>query len=125
MSTNYYVAENPCEHCGRADNPYHIGKSGTIIRAYKEMFPGDDPPTPWGEVTSWSDWRAIIQLADVVITDEYGATHTPQEFIEIFEARSPEDRRRQFDLVQRDYPAHSKRYTLDADGFSVCDYEFS
>jgi len=27
MGTNYYLEENTCSHCGRGDDPLHIGKS--------------------------------------------------------------------------------------------------
>ena len=120
MGTNYYVADNPCEHCGRSDGGYHIGKSGRIVRAYIE-----DDPTPWGVTSSWQDWKRIVQLPDVQITDEYGRVLTPDELITIFETTPLEERRRQYDLIQRSYPSYAGWYWLDDDGFTVYDGEFS
>lgn len=70
MGTNYYLHRNACPHCGRGDEPLHIGKSsgGWCFTLHV------DPEIPVGDL---SDWRAL--WATGVIKDEYGAVVTVAE----------------------------------------------
>lgn len=63
MGTNYYMVNDPCEHCGRGDALVHIGKTSSgwvmILRSYE-----DGPGT-------WAEWKEALLSADR-IEDEYG-----------------------------------------------------
>lgn len=65
MGTNYYLHENACPHCGRGDEPLHIGKSsaGWVFALHVDQ---------WQEIDSLEDWEARWARPGSVIKDEYG-----------------------------------------------------
>lgn len=76
MGTNYYLHENVCAHCGRSDDPLHIGKSSagwcfglhvipeeglTDLRAWQERWArGGEIRDEIGTVVSPEEMMAII-----------------------------------------------------------------
>jgi hypothetical protein len=65
MGTNYYLAENRCDHCNRFDHIMHIGKSSMgwafNFQGYRHSYK---------PVLSWADWKEYLK--DRLIVDEYG-----------------------------------------------------
>lgn len=81
MGTNYYLKTNKCEHCGRADEPVHIGKSSGGWCFSLHVIPEDG-------INSLADWEARWPTG--VIENEYGETITPEEMRKIITERSRE-----------------------------------
>lgn len=83
MGTNYYLAENKCDHCNREDRIMHIGKSSMgwafNFQGYRHSYK---------PVLSWADWKEYLK--DRLIVDEYG-TRVPYDlFCEMIETyKSP------------------------------------
>lgn len=69
MGTNYYLHRNVCAHCGRGDEPLHIGKSsaGWCFSLHVGTL-GDDEPL--SHIADLDGWRAIWH--DGEISDKYG-----------------------------------------------------
>lgn len=63
MGTNYYLKTNSCAHCGRSDEPLHIGKSSGGWCFSLRIYPDDG-------INTLGDWRT--KLASGGIVDEYG-----------------------------------------------------
>jgi hypothetical protein len=81
MGTNYYLRENICEHCGRSDEPTHIGKSSAgwcfALHVYPDQGIHDLP-----------DWESRWATAPhAVIKDEYGRELSADEMRLIIMAR--------------------------------------
>lgn len=141
MGTNYFATYQHCEcQCPACTERIHICKSLVSFRGYRqdpkdlEMWPDDTPPaSPWGDIASWSDWRAVLlgekpgpKISGIV--DEYGSQHEIAEFIARIDATEKEDRRRQYDAVQHyigAFPPDTSNYWLDPDGYSFYGGEFS
>ncbi len=64
MGTNFYIAQDPCEHCGRGGENIHIGKRSG---GWKFLF------ARFQEIDTSSKWFAFIEKSDGKIRDEYGA----------------------------------------------------
>jgi len=75
MGTNYYIIDNLCEHCGRSDEYYHIGKSsaGWCFSLHVEpkdnicdlsdimkMWQGKQIKNEYGEIISEAEMLCII-----------------------------------------------------------------
>ena len=76
MGTNYYLHQNVCPHCGRSDEPIHIGKSSFgwtfSFRGYRKEWQYESLGKP---IVSEDDWRSFIDAqvaAGAVLKDEYG-----------------------------------------------------
>lgn len=84
MGTNYYVYRNACEHCGRGDEPLHIGKSsaGWCFALHVGREEWDETPR------SLDEWRAKWSEPGAVIRDEYGRTLTADEMLSRILGRS-------------------------------------
>lgn len=81
MGTNYYVAKDKCNCCGRYDKEYHIGKSSY---GWAFSFEG----YPHNNLTSWADYKNFLK--DKTIVDEYGSEMSYIHFVEIVEGvKSP------------------------------------
>jgi hypothetical protein len=124
MGTNYTARTNQCDCCKRYDE-FHIGKSLTMFRGYTQPDYSDEQPTPWGEITSWQDWkRALTTTPGIQVFDEDGVEHKPQRFVERVEATNPSARGRQMRwLIDHEYPLDHD--WVDAEGFDFHDGEFS
>jgi hypothetical protein len=72
MGTNYYIHENPCAHCGRHDEPIHIGKSSA---GWKFSFNATIHKT-------YEEWKAVIEAADGKIFDEYNRPISAKELLD-------------------------------------------
>lgn len=98
MSTNYYAVMDLCSCCGRHDT-VHICKSLTSFRCPVNYE--DDGRQVLGPA-SWDEWKARLRTRDDnqvdYIVDEYGRTHTVEEFITMVDDPTfPEQRRWQYD----------------------------
>lgn len=82
MGTNYYVAINYCDCCGRYDiGDIHIGKSNYgwcfCFRGYRTE-----------RLVSWKAWKEYLK--DKIITDEYGERIGYDDFVKYVESeKSP------------------------------------
>ena len=74
MGTNFYLELKPCECCGRADEPLHIGKSSAgwvfALHVYPEMG-----------INNLEDWKRIFKKDGKKIVSEYGDEKTYEEMI--------------------------------------------
>jgi hypothetical protein len=78
MGTNYYLHYPDCSHCGRGDEPIHIGKSSAGWCFQLRLHPnlGIDNLEEWGY--RWT--RGIIR-------DEYGSTLSPADMLSVITQR--------------------------------------
>lgn len=128
MGTNYYHRTNICECCERYDET-HISKYFTDFEAVVV----DLDEAPWGflvVVGSWQEWKSRL-LSGGEIWDEYGNRLPTKEFIDKVELTLPEDRRRHYDFIAKNYPVEisdepdNYKYWLDPQGFSFSGRPFS
>ena len=68
MSTNFYIYDNVCEHCGRKDEQ-HIGKRSCGWKFNFQWYP---------HLTSLAEYKEFLK--DKQIFDEYGSFYTYEEF---------------------------------------------
>jgi hypothetical protein len=93
MGTNYWMIVDPCPHCGRGSDRYHICKSLRTFRGYRAY------ESPFGvEIRSWADWREAL-TGHVRVDDEYGTAYTTEEFIRMVEEATPEQRKQHVQLM--------------------------
>lgn len=100
MGTNYYHRTNICAHCGRHDEPVHIGKSGYMLHALTEQVPHtafDALNRPIGPlmvrvlVPTWAAWKDRLRSMPGDVVNEYGDVQTVDEFIAWMEAARTDD----------------------------------
>lgn len=65
MGTNYYLHRNTCDHCGRSDEPMHIGKSSGGWCFSLHVIPEHN-------INDLPDWER--EWANGIIKNEYGDT---------------------------------------------------
>jgi hypothetical protein len=90
MGTNYYLHSDTCDHCGRGDEPLHIGKSRRLFHAPIVGWSDDGEPVRYP--TSWADWKVEILKAEAAgggVFDEYGEELDALAFIADVEAVDP------------------------------------
>jgi len=81
MGTNYYYHKSPpCPHCGRNDEPLHIGKSsgGWCFSLHV---------TPEQGINSLDDWCKLWDNEDTYILDEYDQEITVDKMLCIIKER--------------------------------------
>ena len=78
MGTNYYLHDNACEHCGRSDEPIHIGKSSAGWCF--SLHVTDD-------IKSLADWKSILYRTGTQVIDEYGTKIPVHEMLTTIECR--------------------------------------
>jgi hypothetical protein len=79
MGTNYYLHKPACLHCGRGDEPLHIGKSSAGWCFALHVIPE--------EINDLDDWIKLWK-APAVIKDEYGRELTCEEMYAVITQRS-------------------------------------
>lgn len=74
MGTNYYLHSDPCPHCGRSDEPVHIGKSscGWCFSLHVT-----------NDIHSLDDWMKVWAKPGRFILDEYGERITKATMLRI------------------------------------------
>lgn len=82
MGTNYYVAKDKCECCGRYDEEYHIGKS-----SYGWAFSFQGYPS--ANLKSWADYKEFLK--DKTIVNEYRDVIPYDEFVRFVELEKSPD----------------------------------
>lgn len=88
MGTNYYLHENICSHCGRGDEPLHIGKSSAGWCFALHVIPERG-------LNSLEDWEKKFEKGTIL--NEYGNPTSPEEMLRIITERdwhgtsSPQD----------------------------------
>lgn len=94
MGTNYYWHRDSCAHCGRSDEPVHIGKSsggwcfglhvaepGSVVTVGSVELPHD-----------LNGWRILFDMPGSKIVNEYGEEITAERMlVEITERGRPPD----------------------------------
>ena len=78
MGTNYYIQTKPCAHCGRSDEPVHIGKSSGGWHFALHIYPD-------AGINSLDDWRPRLALEPIV--DEYGSEVSYADMLAIITQR--------------------------------------
>ena len=78
MGTNYYLHKNTCDHCGRSDEPIHIGKSSGGWCFALCVHPED-------HINDLPDWAEAWQ--DGIIKDEYGNVITQESMTKLITDR--------------------------------------
>lgn len=81
MGTNYYLITKICQHCNRAGEEKHIGKSSGGWHFALHVEPEDD-------IATLDDWKALFAQPDSKIFDEYGKEITVDEMLKIITERS-------------------------------------
>ena len=81
MGTNFYLESKPCECCGRADEPLHIGKSSAGWAFALHVYPEKG-------INNLYDWRKILKETNGKIVNEYGDEKTYDEMIDDITNRS-------------------------------------
>lgn len=82
MGTNYYLhrESDTCPHCGRTDNPLHIGKSSIGWCFALHVMPEDG-------INDLDDWRRLWEQDGAVIKNECGDIEEPEDMLHIIRAR--------------------------------------
>jgi len=80
MGTNYYMETEPCPHCGRSDEPVHIGKSSAGWCFALHVHPERN-------INSLADWQAEWAKPGVRIVDEYETALSPVEMERVITVR--------------------------------------
>lgn len=106
MGTNYYLTgRNNCEHCGRSDEPIHIGKCSAGWVFLLHVIPNDG-------INDLEDW--IPKWLDGVIKDEYGYVIRPEVMLNIITIRGSESWRWGDDHLaqQAEWTFHQLNYSM-------------
>lgn len=132
MGTNYYAVPDPCPLCHRGDERIHIGKTLVNFQGYDE--------SPWGRIDSWADWKAVLLgeygTPTLIIVDEYGERHAPEEFVSHVEETRFQRRVQHFNWILEHAPERARVVDsygdvvkgtdwLDDEGFSFTSEEFT
>lgn len=72
MGTNFYLHKNICGHCGRGDEPKHIGKSSSGWTFALHVYPEEG-------IRDLNDWIPLFENPKDVIKNEYGDKLTAGE----------------------------------------------
>lgn len=80
MGTNYYLHRNVCLHCGRSDEPRHIGKSSCGWHFALHVYPSDG-------INDLQGWVKELEKPDRVIKDEYDQKLTIHELLSVIRDR--------------------------------------
>ena len=83
MSTNYYLQNKPCSHCGLADSKsiLHIGLSSGGWCFGLHVMPEES-------IESLDDWTRLFEDPDKEIVDEYGDKIEKGKMLQIITERS-------------------------------------
>ena len=71
---NFYLRTKACDHCGRGDEPLHIGKSSWGWCFGLHVIPERG-------LNSLDDWKREWSKEGVLIEDEEGCVLTPEEMV--------------------------------------------
>jgi len=85
MGTNYYLHTEPCPHCGRSDEPLHIGQSVNGWCFSLHVYPDKG-------ISTLDDWKDIWSNPKFVIRDEYGRSVTLEDMLDTVADRSSPQR---------------------------------
>jgi len=76
MGTNYYWHDGGnCPHCGRGNEPLHIGKSSAGWCFSLHVYPEED-------IYNLEDWNKLFNQRGSYIEDEYGRTINADKMLE-------------------------------------------
>ena len=81
MGTNFYFELKPCECCGRADEPLHIGKSSAGWAFALHVYPEKG-------INNLRDWEEILRKTNGQVVDEYGGEWNYDQMIDKITNRS-------------------------------------
>jgi len=87
MTKNYYLHLDVCPHCGRPSKILHLGLSAVgwkfLFQAYgKDEFEEEDV-----KITSFSQWKTLINKRDSKIYDEYDHEVPKADFYEFVSSK--------------------------------------
>jgi len=110
MSTNHYAIINIDSNSSLTSSlKLHIGKTGSGV-----ILSGD-----WFD--SFDAWKIFLRYNSdkLEVRDEYGTEQDIEEFIERIESFKPEERERQYRVIEQDHAHRLKDNWLDAEGYSM------
>ena len=117
MGTNFYARPFPCEHCGRSEIEYHIGKRSAgwpfAWRGYR--LTEDDI-----QIQSVRGWATFLDESNAVIVDEYGLQYPRDDFMKMARGWG---RKNLSCEKRRDYG--DRETIIDEEGYELALYEFS
>ena len=76
MGTNYYLKSPPCPHCGKAEEPLHIGKSSAGWCFSLHVIPE-------AGINSLDDWLNLFTIGSMKIYDEYDTQISKAEMVDV------------------------------------------
>lgn len=82
MTTNYYLIQNPCLHCGRGDKRLHIGLSAYGWRFLFQYIKGI--------AENIEQWQQLTKQG--IIIDEYEETMKYDDFWQLVDAKQTNKR---------------------------------
>ena len=95
MGTNYYWHEKqPCETCGHAAEPKHIGKSSMGWHFTLHVYPEDG-------INTFEDWQKLYSSGGTIL-DEYGDNVSPENMTDKISDRRRDDPIKDFDFAGND-----------------------
>lgn len=115
MGTNYDAHLNVCQHCDRAEEVVHIGKSSV---GWTFSFHGTD------HFRSWNDWKAELKRSTTRIVDEYGQRHTFEEFEKLIEGKRDQPNNHAAQVASGKINDKYGAHWLDEEGHSFSEGEF-
>ena len=92
MGTNYYLTQSVCPHCGRGDEPRHIGKSSAGWCFALHVYPGEG-------INDLDDWERLWATPGSIIKDEYGKMISISEMKQWITERSWKGSKEHFDYA--------------------------
>ena len=123
MGTNYYIKPDECEHCGRSDEPIHIGKSSIGWQFLFKAYPDEhyECEHVGGPIVSAADWRKRLMRPNTVIVDEYDRPESVECFWVFVTNKQQEDP----PASHPDYPEWRDFEYTDPEGFRMGTRDFS
>lgn len=80
MGTNFYHHQNVCDHCGRGDEPRHIGKSSAGWCFSLHVYPEEG-------IHDLGEWIEHLTTKGGLIKDEYGSILSLKELSDVITKR--------------------------------------
>lgn len=125
MGTNYYLYTEICKHCGRSDDPIHIGKSSV---GWHFSFRGylDD----WYDfqITTFEEWKKFLVekiSRGAIIKDEYGREIQLMDFLTLIANKQNSKYKSPALASMASRYSTYRQDWVDDDGYSFSNYEFS
>lgn len=115
MGTNYYTKSDVCEHCGRGDKDFHLGKS-SMGWQFSFQYNGGEHYKNVEEMKEW--------LRDKEIYDEYDRPVTHEDFWAMVDMKQMNpDNKNHYEECKAAYGG--REHILLVDGYTFINCKFS